>query len=530
MTSSTSTDSASEATTIPQDGYHPLARDPNERGFWGWIDRRTDTLSSWLNPILIKEARQSLKSRQFLITFFLMLLSSWFWTITGVVTQAPDVYYTPAGQSMLTGYYFVLAIPLIAMVPIAAHRSLVSEIDDGTFEMLAITRLSSMRIVMGKLNSAMLQMLVYFAAIVPCLAFSYLMRGIDLPTIGMILVIVFFTALLVTALALLLATVTNNRAGQMLSLLAVFVCVVFAEFMCAGFCLGSILSSEMGSDSDAILFLVLFIIMGLSCIAIFIRAAAARIAPVTENRSTPLRVCMFVQQLLWVAVMVTLLLWYGESDPVNFGIMILGGYWLGMGTLMLGESPELSPRVQRDLPSTYFGRMLLTWFNPGPGTGFIFAICSGTVGAFSLALFATIYEESSATTEPFVFAMIVVGYLMGYLGIVRLIVMPLSYRIGRSFVMPSAIMALLLAFAAITPTVLTVVATGSTPFNYGPLECINWIWTLAESFTNEYSPPLALLIFCAGMLLAFINVLILFREFQYRRVAVPERVLQESAG
>ena len=307
-----------------------------------------------------------------MITFFLMLLSSWFWTVTGVVTQAPDVYYTPAGQSMLVGYYFVLAIPLIAMVPIAAHRSLVSEIDDGTFEMLAITRLSSMRIVMGKMNSAMLQMLVYFAAIVPCLAFSYLMRGIDLPTIAMILVIVFFAALLVTAIALLLATVTVNRAGQMLSLLAVFICVLFAEFMCAGFCLGNILFSEMGSDTDAILFLVLFVIMGLSCIAIFIRAAAARIAPVTENRSTPLRVCMFVQQLLWVAVMTTLLLWYGEADPVNFGMMVLGGYWLAMGTLMLGESPELSPRVQRDLPKTYLGRMLLTWFNPGPGTGFIF--------------------------------------------------------------------------------------------------------------------------------------------------------------
>ena len=145
------------------------------------------------------------------------------------------------------------------------------------------------------------------------------------------------------------------------------------------------------------------------------------------------------------------------------------------------------------------------------------------VGSFSLAFFATLYEESSATTEPVVFAMIVVGYLMGYLGIVRLIVMPLSYRFGRSFVMPSAIMALLLAFAAITPTVLTVVATGSTPYRYEPIECINWIWTLAESFTNPYSPPLAFLIFCVGMLLAFINLLLLFREFQYRRVAVPRR-------
>ena len=511
-----------------QRGYHPLAQDRNDPGFWGWIDRQSDRCTSWLNPILIKEARQSLKSKQFLITFFLMLLASWFWTVTGIVMQAPDVYYTPAGKSMLVGYYFVLAIPLIAMVPIAAHRSLVSEIDDGTFEMLAITRLSSMRIVMGKLNSAMLQMLVYFAAIVPCLAFSYLIRGIDLPTIAMILVIIFFTALLVSAVGLLLATVTVNRAGQMLSLLAVFACVLFAEFTCAGFCIGNILFSEMGSSEDAILFLCCFIAIGTSCIVIFVRAAAARIAPVTENRSTPLRWCMFGQQLLWIVVMTVLLLWYGDSDPVNFGIMVLGGYWLAMGTLMLGESPELSPRVQRDLPKTYLGRMLLTWFNPGPGTGFIFAIASGTVGSFSLGLFATIYAENSITTQPLVFAMITVGYLMGYLGVVRLIVMPLSYRLGRSFVMPCAIMALVMAFAAITPIVLTVIATGSAPYGYEPIECLDWAWTFAEAFTNPYSPPLALLIFCAGMLIAFINLLLLFREFRYTRVAVPKRVLQDQ--
>lgn len=513
-----------------QQTYHPLARDRNDPGVWGWIDRQSDRLSSWLNPILIKEARQSLKSKQFLITFFLMLLASWFWTIVGVVMQAPDVYYTPAGQSMLAGYYFVLAIPLIAMVPIAAHRSLVSEIDDGTFEMLAITRLSSMRIVMGKLNSAMLQMLVYFAAIVPCLAFSYLMRGIDLPTIAMILVIVFFTALLLTSIGLLLATVTVHRAGQMLALLAVFICVLIAEFTCAGFCIGNILNSEMGSDTDAILFTGCFIAVGASCIAIFIRAAAARIAPVTENRSTPLRWCMFAQQLLWIVVMTVLLLWYGEVDPMNFAMMVLGGYWLTMGTLMLGESPELSPRVQRDLPRTYMGRMLLTWFNPGPGTGFVFAIATGSAGTIVLALFATLFGENNGTTEPFVFALIVVGYLMGYLGITRLIVMPLSLRLGRSLVLPSAIMALLMAFAAITPTVLTVIATGSSPYSYEMIECLDWAWTFVEAFESQYSAPLALLIFCVGMLIAFINLLLLFREFRYQRIAVPRRVLEDQAA
>jgi hypothetical protein len=159
--------------------YHALARDLDEPGFWGWIDRNGATLADWLNPILVKEARQSLKSRQFLITFFLLLAASCFWTVLGVFANAPDVYYVPTGEYLMSGYYLVLAIPLIGMVPLAAHRSLAAEMDDDTFEMLVITKLSSMRIVMGKLNSAMLQMLVYFAAIVPCIAFSYLLRGVN---------------------------------------------------------------------------------------------------------------------------------------------------------------------------------------------------------------------------------------------------------------------------------------------------------------------------------------------------------------
>ena len=359
--------------------YHPLALDADGVGLWGWIDRCGQRLADWLNPILVKEARQSLKSRQFIITFFLLLAASCFWTIFGVVINAPDVYYVPTGQSLMAGYYFVLAIPLIGMVPLAAHRSLAAEIDDDTFEMLVITRLSAMRIVMGKLNSAMLQMMVYFAAIVPCLAFSYLLRGVSLPTIVMLIAIVFFTALLVTSFSLTLATFAPHRAGQTLALLGLIAVIIFAEFLCAAFCLDGILYERVGNGVETMMFTAMFMIVGGSCIVMFVKAAAARIAPVTENRSTGLRWCMFAQQLLWIAVIAFLALWYEDTEVLNFGTMVVGGYWLVMGTLTLSESPELSPRVQRRLPQTFAGRSLLTWFNPGPGTGYVFAICSGTV-------------------------------------------------------------------------------------------------------------------------------------------------------
>jgi hypothetical protein len=508
--------------------YHPLALDPDASNLWGWIDQAGERVSGLLNPILIKEARQSLKSRQFIATFFLLLLASCVWTVLGVVANAPDVYYLPSGDSLLTGYYFVLAIPLIGIVPLSAHRSLAAEIDDNTFEMLVITRLSAMRIVTGKLNSAMLQMMVYFAAIVPCLAFSYLLRGVDLPTIALLIGIVFFTALLLTTFCLMFATLAFNRASQTLALLAVLSALVFAEFLCGAFCMEVVLGRGMGSQSEMIIFTAVFFSVGGSCMVIFVRAAAARIAPVTENRSTPLRRTMYFQQLIWVAVIAFMVLWYEDHDVLNFGIMVIGGYWLVMGTLMLSESSELSPRVQRRLPSTYAGRLLLTWFNPGPGTGFVFAISSGVVGAMVLGLFGQMIGGRQARTDSMTFSLIIAGYLMAYLGITRLIVMPLGRRFGQSLILPLATMATVMGIAAVTPLVLSVLTTGSPPYSYQNLEAIDWVWTLFEAFDQGYAPSLAAAVFFFGLMVLFINLTLLFREFRYRRITVPDRVLADQ--
>jgi hypothetical protein len=509
--------------------YHPLALDTDVGGVWGWIDRCTQRLAQWLNPILIKEARQSLKSRQFIITFFLLLAASCFWTILGVVSNAPDVYYVPTGESLLAGYYLILAIPLIGMVPLAAHRSLAAEIEDDTFEMLVITQLSSMRIVMGKLNSAMLQMMVYFAAIVPCVAFSYLLRGVNLPTIAMLIGIVFFAALLVTSFALMLATLAPHRTGQTLALLGLIAIIFFSEIMCAAFCLDEVLLRDAGADPDAIMFTLIFMLVGASCMVVFVKAAAARIAPVTENRSTGLRWTMYVQQLLWIATIAFLVLWYDDLEILNFGTMVVGGYWLVMGTLMLSESPELSPRVQRGLPRTFAGRALLTWFNPGPGTGYAFAISSGTVAAVTMGAFGLLVDSDRAPqTDPATFSIIMMGYLLTYLGITRLIVLPLSRRFGRMLSIPVGTMVVVMVIASVLPIIITVIFTGSPPMTYTPLEAIDWAWTLVEAFDNGYSPYLAMLILITGVIITFFNLALLIGEFRYRRIAVPKRVLEDQ--
>ena len=515
---------------MDQIDFHPLAVDSDEPGLWGWIDRTSERVSGWLNPILIKEARQSLKSRQFLVTFFLLLCASCIWTVLGVVSNAPDVYYLPTGTTLLYGYLLILSVPLIGIVPLAAHRSLGAEIDGDTFEMLVITQLDSMRIVMGKLNSAALQMLVYFAAIVPCLAFSYLLRGVALPTIALVVLTTFFTALLVTSFALMMATLAFNRAGQTLAILAVLGVTFFSVVFCYAFCTNGLLSGFAGNEDDVMLGVCAYLAVGITCIVVFVKAAAARIAPVTENRSTGLRWTMMTQQLVWMGVIVTVALWWKEYDAINFGSMVMAGYWILMGTLMLSEPSELSPRVQRTLPSTFAGRALLTWFNPGPATGYVFAVATGCIGIFAMGVFGIGYQRNrSPVTETLTFSLIVSGYLMAYLGLTRLFAMMLMRRFGRNLVIPAATLTGVMFLALITPMILTVIATGMPPNDYTEIEAINWGWTLIEAFDNGYDWALASLIFLVGGCITLVNLLFVFRVFQYRRISVPQRVQQETA-
>ena len=66
------------------------------------LEQRLERVGEWLNPILVKEVRQALKSRMFVVVFALMLIFGWGWSIFGVLlVLSPGVYYNPGGPTML---------------------------------------------------------------------------------------------------------------------------------------------------------------------------------------------------------------------------------------------------------------------------------------------------------------------------------------------------------------------------------------------------------------------------------------------
>ena len=217
--------------SVPAAGDAVKPSDPADPSWLVLVDRWAARWGDRLNPILIKETRQALKSRQFVVTFSVLLVAALAWTVVGSLSMMPHIYVTPSAPRMLIGYYVVLAVPMLLVVPLAAYRSLENEIDDGTLELLSITTLSPWQIVLGKLASAMLQMLLYFVVIFPCVAYAYNLRGVDLPSIAVVVASLLMLAILLTIVALFLAPLARTRSGRIVTLLVLLAILLSMQFV-----------------------------------------------------------------------------------------------------------------------------------------------------------------------------------------------------------------------------------------------------------------------------------------------------------
>src|SRR6185437_11493038 len=103
--------------TAEQNLALPVEQAPAARSA-AWRDRLEGGLvwlGDRLNPILVKETRQALKSRQFVVTFILVLFLAWAWSIFGVAIIGPSIRYAASGLYMFNGYYVILAVPLMVI-------------------------------------------------------------------------------------------------------------------------------------------------------------------------------------------------------------------------------------------------------------------------------------------------------------------------------------------------------------------------------------------------------------------------------
>jgi hypothetical protein len=136
-----------------------------------------------LNPIVVKELRQAVKSWAVTVGLLVLLavqmvatallLSSRFAEINDEATRGK------VGRELFDSLQFGLGACVLYLIPIHAGVRLVLERADGSLELMNISGLSGEAIVIGKLFTALILTLLVSSCCLPFLTFAYLLGGVD---------------------------------------------------------------------------------------------------------------------------------------------------------------------------------------------------------------------------------------------------------------------------------------------------------------------------------------------------------------
>ena len=390
----------------------------------------------------------------------------------------------------------------------------------------------------GKLGSAVLQMLVYYSALSPCIAFTYLLRGIDILTIVLLLGYTFLLSLLLCGVGLLAAAATRARHVQvLLSVLLLMGLAILTVTWCS-IVVSAVIEHEVLPFDEEGFWIAQGVILSfyVSYLVLFVLAAAAQLSFASDNRSTKLRVVMLVQQLLFNGWMLYLWLRWPDDDALYVWLSLSAVHWMVMGALLTGEWAQLSPRVKRQLPRSFLGRALLTWFNPGSGTGYVFAVvnlAATTLAVTVTAMFAQIFRSRGMPRSGslYLFGALLCAYVALYLGLGRLIVLVLRRYLYFGLLLPVLVHVMLVLAGLGLPVFLQAWANGFRGLGeYTALQTPNWAWTLSEASRGRlWSDPLALfLVFGGALAVLVINLAVAAREVEQERQETPQRVVQDE--
>ncbi len=525
-------------------------------------DQRLIHWSNWLNPILVKETRQALKSKQFIWTFYLLILIVIIWTLLAIWSSMPNIYYESDGSVFLTGYLLILLIPAMIVIPQATFRSMASELDDGTYETLTLSLLRPWQVVFGKLTVAMLQLIIYLSILAPCIALTYLLQGVTLESIAAVLLILSTTSIALCTVAILLASLSRTRTLQVLF----SVIMLGLQLIVAGMTLSMIFSmlaiGTLGNQG--------WTSVGLGTLAmaaygwLFMLCASSAIGMASENRSTPIRIALFAIGMVIPMCGGFLLVFYsGQMGASNgqyydygpdYGEMValLANltcvHWGIAGAWLMGESGVITHRARRTLPASFPARLFLTWFNPGAGPGYFFVVLSFIGPLVALITIPWILHRSMDSSNvvmhvgSMAYCAALTAYLALYLGCVRLLML-VVFRKRRS-------QRLLLAFGSTFVLILfSIILSCSASLYVGQYRdmeflwfCfINPFWSLTEFFPYSYQSSTVgmsginggeklmawvWLMISSGIVFV-INAIFASRDVMVTRIETPQRVLRE---
>jgi hypothetical protein len=288
----------------------------------------------------------------------------------------PDAVDSHAGQQVFLTLQGIMMGVCMLLIPAYAGIRLAAERSDTNVDLLFISTLKPRAIIWGKFLAAVILLLMIFSACAPFMTFTYLLRGIDIPSILLVLGIDLLALLFGTMMALFFASIPSNLGLKVLLLLfCLWVLVTLFGYAMAG----SVAVLEAGLGARMHLLEFWGVVGGIAAAALgtmglFFVWSVALVSPPSSNRA--LRVRLYMVALWLMMGVIAAALDYnltGIASVVTWQGVMLFLFCLQV-VISINERDHWGPRVARAIPRNPLLRTVA------------FLTYSGAAGGLSLGL------------------------------------------------------------------------------------------------------------------------------------------------
>ena len=378
-----------------------------------------ENVSNTLNPIVIKELRQAVKGR-FLAAVLLIFLGIQLLTIGLFLTNDSVSWSFDAGRNIFKTLASMLLVTCLILVPAYTGLRLAMERADGNVDLLFISTLRPRSIIWGKFFAALVFSALLYSVCMPFITLTYLLRGIDLPSIFVMLALNFLVIAVAIQCTILLGCLPANRVFKIILGLGWFLLITgYIPFHIAFTTVipgVNLLDRGIGSQIGSWRFLAIssgVLIAGVAFIGLLARLATALISPLSANRALPVRTYVIV---VWIVTGISAAVWTAvtaNGTPITvwaFVHIILQciGFFIAVS-----ERESLGQRVRQSIPRTRVLRPLAFLLFSGAGGGVMWSSLMIILTLLFAAVLSSVYTHawSGNDLEDFMTCMAALGML-----------------------------------------------------------------------------------------------------------------------
>lgn len=402
------------------------------------VPHALDEFSDRISPMLVKELRQGLRAKTFVIVFLALQALLAVVLLSAIGASSAE----SSGQRVSTIIFFFFSLAVLIVQPLRGIGALHNEIKGNTIDLMVLTRLGAWRIVLGKWVSIVSQSALLLTAIAPYLILRYFFGRMNLFAELNLLLLIFLGSALFTALTVGLSAINSIIIRGLLPL-------VCALYLGAG--IFAFTFDNHSNFDDLIAFCSLqekgsgwALLGGIVATAYFgwwaLALGASMIAPMAENHSSMRRLITLV-----VVAVFAIIAAIADFPREALGPILLMFCAPAMA-IALTEPLQLLPPICR--PFLRFGtpgKIAGRFFYPGWPAGVLFTGLLIALGTFVILNHLSTSRPLGWHFEPR-FHILMLGSL-GTLLLPGLVMRIFPGKINQSFAIYLLILAILIAAA-----------------------------------------------------------------------------------